>query len=266
MRTLAEMRRMEGRVAVVTGGAGHVGRAAAQALGELGAVVVIVDRDADACAARAAELSAAPVRVVGLAADLSADDAAERVIDRVIAAHQRLDVLVNNAAFTGDTQRSGWGVPFAEQTLAAWDAAMRVNVGAAFRLSQLAAPALAASGHGTIVNVASIYGVVGPDFSLYEGTAMANPAAYGASKGALLQLTRYLATTLAPRVRVNAISPGGIERGQPTLFQERYRQRTPLGRMGREEDLMGAIAYLASDLSAYVTGQNLAVDGGWTAW
>jgi NAD(P)-dependent dehydrogenase (short-subunit alcohol dehydrogenase family) len=107
---------------------------------------------------------------------------------------------------------------------------------------------------------------VGPDFQLYEGTPLANPAAYGVSKAGLLQLVRYLATALAPGVRVNAISPGGVERGQPEVFQARYRERTPLGRLASEEDLKGAIAYLASDLSSYVTGHNLVVDGGWTAW
>jgi NAD(P)-dependent dehydrogenase (short-subunit alcohol dehydrogenase family) len=108
--------------------------------------------------------------------------------------------------------------------------------------------------------------MVGPDMRLYEGTGMGSPAAYAASKGGLLQLTRWLATVLAPTIRVNAVTPGGILRGQPQVFRERYIARTPLGRMGSEEDLQGAVAYLASDLSAYVTGHNLVVDGGWTAW
>ena len=116
------------------------------------------------------------------------------------------------------------------------------------------------------MNVASIYGLVGPDWRLYEGTEIGNPAAYSASKGGLLQLTRWLATTLAPDVRVNSITPGGVFRDTPEPFLSRYLSRTPLGRMATEEDFKGAIAYLASDLSAYVTGQNLVVDGGWTAW
>lgn len=111
-----------------------------------------------------------------------------------------------------------------------------------------------------------MYGHVGPDMRLYAGTTMANPVGYGASKGGLLQLTRYLSTLLAPHVRVNAISPGGIWRGQPDAFHEQYRQRTPMGRMATEEDMKGAVAYLASDLSAFVTGHDLVVDGGWTAW
>jgi NAD(P)-dependent dehydrogenase (short-subunit alcohol dehydrogenase family) len=112
----------------------------------------------------------------------------------------------------------------------------------------------------------SIYGMVGPKWDLYEGTSMGNPAAYGASKGGLLQLTRYLATTMAPSVRVNMITPGGIFREQPQAFVHRYEAGVPLGRMASEEDLKGAVAYLASDLSAYMTGQNLVVDGGWTVW
>jgi NAD(P)-dependent dehydrogenase (short-subunit alcohol dehydrogenase family) len=101
---------------------------------------------------------------------------------------------------------------------------------------------------------------------LYEGTAMGNPAAYAASKGGLLQLTRWLATTVAPQVRVNSISPGGVWRNQPESFVERYKARTPLARMATEDDFRGAIAFLASDLSGYVTGQDLAVDGGWGVW
>jgi NAD(P)-dependent dehydrogenase (short-subunit alcohol dehydrogenase family) len=133
-------------------------------------------------------------------------------------------------------------------------------------LCQLFAHALKAGPGGSIINIASIYGQWGPDWSLYQGTAMANPAAYGASKGALIQFTRWLSTTLGPDVRANVISPGGVARGQPGSFVERYSARTPLRRMATEEDFRGAVAYLASDLSDYVTGQVLAVDGGWGAW
>ena len=143
---------------------------------------------------------------------------------------------------------------------------MQVNLTSAFELSQQAAPHLGSGGHGSIIFISSIYGMVGPNNALYEGTTMGNPAAYGASKAGLLQLARYLATTLAPAVRVNAITPGGVWRNQAPEFVDRYVARTPLGRMAREEDFMGAVAFLASDLSSYVTGQNLVVDGGWTTW
>jgi len=120
--------------------------------------------------------------------------------------------------------------------------------------------------HGNIINIGSIYGEYAPDWSLYEGTTMSNPAAYGAAKGGLIQLTKWLATTLAPDVRVNSISPGGIERGQAKKFVDRYKSRTPLKRMACEDDFRGVIAFLASNMSSYVTGQNIRVDGGWGIW
>jgi NAD(P)-dependent dehydrogenase (short-subunit alcohol dehydrogenase family) len=178
----------------------------------------------------------------------------------------RLDVLVNCAAFAGTSALPGWVTPFLEQSAATWRRALEVNLTAPFLLTQLCVPALRASGHGSVINVASLYGLAGPDLRLYEGTPMGNPAAYGTSKGGLIQLTRWLATVLAPEVRVNAISPGGVERGQPEAFRERYVARTPLARMGTEEDFKGAAAFLASDASAYLTGQNLILDGGFTAW
>jgi NAD(P)-dependent dehydrogenase (short-subunit alcohol dehydrogenase family) len=267
MRTVSGLLRLDERVAVVTGGAGHLGLAFAEALAECGAHVVLVDRPSSECEGRASGLAARfGVRVVTVRTDLADPAAADAIVAATMRAFGRLDILVNNAAFTGATNLAGWVAPLAEQSLEAWDAALRVNLSAAFLLTRQAATALAASGHGAVVNVASMYGVVAPDFRLYDGTSMGNPAAYGASKAALIHLTRYLATSMAPTVRVNALSPGGIARGQPELFVDRYRARTPLGRMGTEEDMKGALAFLASDASAYMTGQNVVVDGGWTAW
>jgi NAD(P)-dependent dehydrogenase (short-subunit alcohol dehydrogenase family) len=177
-----------------------------------------------------------------------------------------LDILVHCAAYVGTTQTPGWAVPLDRQSVTAWDDAMRVNLTAAFVLVQEATDALKRSGHGSVIFFSSIYGMVGPDMRLYADTPMANPAGYAASKGGLIQLARHLATLLAPRVRCNVISPGGVWRNQPAIFVDRYQSRTPLTRMATEEDLKGAVAFLASDLAAYVTGQNLVVDGGWTAW
>jgi len=253
MRTVHELMDLSGRAAVVVGGAGHVGAAAVDALAELGARVAVLDRAASASAA-------------SFTCDLADAEASRRALDAAASELGGLDVLVHCAALVGTSELEGWAVPFAEQTVEAWDAALRVNVTSAFVLAQHGAPRLRAGGRGSIVLVSSIYGVVGPDPGLYEGTPLANPVAYGASKGALLQLTKYLATLLAPAVRVNAVSPGGVERGQDPTFVARYRSRTPLGRMATEEDVKGAVAYLAGDLSGYVTGHNLVVDGGWTAW
>jgi len=250
-RRLRELGDLSGRRALVAGGAGRLGRACVDALTELGAVVAVVDVAAEAD---------------GVRADIADEHQARAAVRETAERLGGLDVLVHCAALVGQDELPGWNVPFAEQTVEAWGAALRVNLTSAFVLVHEARDGLAASGHGSVVLFGSIYGLVGPDTSLYAGTEMANPMAYGASKGGLLQLVRYLATTLAPRVRVNAISPGGVERGQPAAFVERYSARTPLGRMATEEDVKGAVAFLASDLSAYVTGHNLVVDGGWTTW
>lgn len=267
MRRISELSDLTGRAALVTGGAGHVGRAAAETLIELGASVAIVDRDDRACAEAAAALNLARRdAAIPLTCDLLDEQATRDVVRRVVDRLDRLDILIHCAAFVATTPTAGWGVPFDRQTVAAWDDALRVNLTAGFILVQESRAILEQPGHGSVIFVSSIYGAVGPDLSLYEGTDMSNPVGYGASKGGLLQLTKYLSTMLAPRVRVNAISPGGIERGQPAAFVERYERRTPMKRMAREEDLKGAVAFLASDMSAYVTGHNLLVDGGWTAW
>lgn len=267
MRSIPELMSLVGRTAIVTGGAGHIGLAIAEALAEGGATVVLVDREANALQRSADHLRATTsARVETFVLEL-ADEAAVRALPgKVGELCGGLDILVNCAAFVGTSQLEGWAVPFEQQQTAAWRAAFEVNVTAVFELVQASLPLLKASGKGSVINVSSLYGVVGPDWSLYEGTAMGNPAAYGASKGALIQLTNWLATTLAPAVRVNTISPGGVWRNQPAQFIERYTQRTPLGRMASEEDFKGAALYLASDMSAYVTGQNLIVDGGWCSW
>jgi NAD(P)-dependent dehydrogenase (short-subunit alcohol dehydrogenase family) len=267
MRPLSALLDLSGRAALVVGGAGHVGLSAAEALAELGCAVAISDVDESACQARADDLTARfDVLTVALAADL-ADEAATRALPHAVAkAFGGLDILVHCAAYVGARQAPGWSVPFTDQTVDAWDAALRVNLTSAFVLAQEAEGLLRTEPGGSIVLVASIYGLVGSQPALYEDTTMANPVAYGASKAGLIQLARSLATVFAPDIRVNALVPGGVERDQPDAFRRRYEERTPLGRMATEEDLKGAFAFLASDASRYMTGQALIVDGGWTAW
>lgn len=258
---------LSGRKALVTGGAGHIGKAAGKTLLELGSALAILDLDADACQKAAEELTIHPgAPPIAISCDLADEQATRQAIRRAIDSMGGLDILVHCAAYIGTTEVPGWAVPFEQQTVDAWDAAMRVNLTSAFIMTQEAREALDASKYASVILFASIYGMTGPDFGLYDGTDMANPAGYAASKGGLIQLTKYLATALAPNVRVNAISPGGVWRDQPDLFHQRYIAKTPLGRMATEEDLKGAITYLASDLSSYVTGHNLVVDGGWTTW
>lgn len=267
MKTVRELMRLDGRVALITGGAGHIGTAMAEALAELGCHLCLVDVDKQRLdEVKAGIVATCPVPVQSVVCDLEDEAARVRLPTIVRSEFGRLDVLVNNAAFVGSRQLEGWVAPFENQSLATWRRAFEVNLTTAFHLSQAFAPLLRDGGGGSIVNVGSIYALVGPDMSLYAGTAMGSPAAYAASKGGLLQLTRWLSTVLAPDIRVNSISPGGVARGQPESFVTRYVARTPLRRMATEEDFKGAIAYLASDLSAYVTGENIVVDGGWSAW
>jgi NAD(P)-dependent dehydrogenase (short-subunit alcohol dehydrogenase family) len=225
--------------------------------------VVVVDLDETACAATADDLPGSGH--VPLGANLLDPQGLTSVVDAVTELGA-CDVLVNNAAFTGTSGVPGYAVPFEEQTDDAFALALALNLTAPFSLTRRLAPLLRATGHGSVVNVSSIYGLVGPNMGLYAGTRMGNPAAYAASKGGIAQLTRYLSTVLAPDVRVNAFAPGGIARGQDEAFVERYEALTPLGRMGTEDDFRGVVTWLASDASAYVTGQVVAVDGGWTAW
>ena len=266
MTTLDALMKLKGRRAIITGAAGGLGRAITQTLAELGADLVLLDHIETPLLEQAAAIKAQ----WGINIDVCHCDLESQVEREVLIAQLledgRLDILINNAAFVGTSSLKGWGVPFEQQLIETWRRALEVNLTAVFHLCQGLAPLLRASSSASIINIGSIYGEYGPDWSLYAGTAMSNPAAYSASKGGILQLTRWLATTLAPAVRVNAISPGGIARGQAKTFVERYEARTPLGRMATEDDFRGAVAFLASDMSAFMTGQNLSIDGGWGVW
>ena len=251
---------LAGRTAVVTGGAGPLGRVLASALVVAGARVVVVDRaGVDETVAGLGDGH------LGVTADLMTSEGLAAV-EQSITELGACDVLVHNAAFTGTSGIAGYAVPFDEQTDEAFAMATWLNLTVPFSLTRRLAPLLRAGGHGSVITVSSIYGLVGPNMGLYEGTRMGNPAAYGATKGGLVQRTRSRATVLAPDIRVNGFAPGGIERGQDPAFLERYSRLTPLGRMATEQDFAGVVTWLAGDDSAYVTGQMVAVDGGWTAW
>jgi len=252
-----------GGMCVVTGGCGPVGWAITTQLSRADLRVLSVDLPG-AVERRAEEATGRAIELLPL--DLTAPGSADAVLAAVEDARRPLRVLVNNAAFTGDASLGGYACAFDDQTDESFDAALTLNLSVPFRLVKRLAPRLRVAGDAVIVNIASIYGLVGPDLGLYEGTSMGNPAGYAASKGGLIQLTRYLSTVLAPQIRVNCIAPGGLARGQDPAFVKRYEARTPLGRMGTERDVAEAVRWLASDASAYISGQTIAVDGGWTAW
>jgi NAD(P)-dependent dehydrogenase (short-subunit alcohol dehydrogenase family) len=267
MITIKKLINLKNRTAIITGGAGHLGQTFGEVLGELGANIVVIDINKSGCYDVAEKISNQfKVETLPLVVNLEEENQVLDVSKRVLEHFGRIDVLINNGAFGGTSELTDWAVPFERQGRESWRRALEVNLTAPFILIQSCLDALKKAGNGSIINIGSIYGLVGPDMRLYEGTKMGNPAAYGASKGGMIQFTRWLASALAPDIRVNSISPGGIWRNQSEDFVNRYIQKTPMGRMATEDDFKGAIAYLASDMSLYTTGQDLAVDGGWTAW
>lgn len=268
MNAFFERIKLSGQTALITGASGRLGREFCRALAELNCRLILVDRDADGLDEFAAVLASEfPVPVTTAPVDLENEGDLRTEVAKILDNHPTLDILVNSAAFVGTSDLEGWVEPFEKQSVSTWRRAVEVNLTAPFLLTQLLAPALRASKNGRIVNIGSIYGLVAPDFRIYEGMSkMGNPAAYAASKGGIDQLTRWLATALAPEVRVNCIVPGGVRAAQDKEFIERYSAKTPLGRMAEPGDIAGALIYLATDLSKYVTGQNIIVDGGWSVW
>jgi len=264
MNGLRDLLDLSERTSLVTGASGNLGIAICHTLAELGSSLIIVDKDPAEVSELASSLSKKwKVKTEGIACDLELPHERLNLVNKVLTNYKSLNCLVNNAAFVGTDKIDGWNINFENQSSTTFGRALEVNLIAAFDLSKSFAKILNKSEGGVIINIASIYGISAPDWELYKGTDMSNPAAYGASKAGLIQLTKWLASTMAPNIRVNSISPGGIFRDQPKEFIERYVSKTPLKRMATEGDIQGAIAYLASDMSKYVTGQNLVIDGGW---
>lgn len=266
MENIRQSMDLRGRRALLTGALGGLGQVMAHTLAELGADLVLVDRPDSNFKELESDLATWQVKVTSIPCDIEHDNERRELMRCIIDDGQGLSVLVNNAAFVGTSGLTGWAVPFEQQTLETWRRALEVNLTAVFDFCQGLAPVLKKSPGANIINIASIYGMLGPDWSLYDDTSMSNPAAYAGSKGGVIQLTRWLSTTLAPTVRVNAITPGGVWRNQPQAFVERYEARTPLRRMAEASDFAGPLAFLATDQARYVTGHNLVVDGGWSTW
>jgi len=263
---------LAGKVAIVTGAAGLLGREHVRALAAAGATVVAADLDGGACEALAARLrTELGADVHGAAVDITVPES----LERIAAAAGTVDVLVNNAAINdrfADADEAAALSRFESYPVERFRRMLDVNVTGMFLASQVLGRRMLGAGRGSIINIASTYGMVGPDQRLYRrpdgSQAFWKSPAYPASKGAVLSFTRFLAATWGERgVRVNSLSPGGVaEEGQEPFFVAEYARRTPLGRMARPHDFAGALVFLASDASAYVTGANLVVDGGWTAW
>ncbi len=266
---------LAGKTAVVTGALGLLGREHCSALAEAGARVVAADLDGDASGEFASATAAKHgAQAMGLALDVTREDSVRAARETILARFGSIDVLVNNAAINDkfeDPAAAAEQSRFESYPLELWKKSFDVNVTGMFLCSQILGSVMARSGRGSIINIASTYGIVAPDQSLYRkpdgSQEFYKTPAYPATKGAVIAFTRFLAAYWGNRgVRVNALSPGGVENSQDRFFVEQYARRTPLGRMAAPSDYRGAIVFLAGDASAYMTGANLVVDGGWTAW
>jgi len=266
--------RVDEKVIVVTGGMGQLGTQFARTLVDLGAAVALLDLPERIAQADTAGGGPIPSeRLVRVGADVTRRDSLEAALEQVERTLGVPDGLINNAALDSPPGGSGDdNPPFERYPEATWDRVMDVNVKGVFLACQVFGSAMARAGRGSIINVCSTYGLVSPDQRIYEyrrtgGVEFYKPVAYAVSKSALLNLTRYLATYWAQSgVRVNTVTFGGVFNGQDAEFLAGYAARTPLGRMARPDEYDGAIVYLLSDASSYMTGSNMVIDGGWTSW
>lgn len=251
---------LRGKTVVITGATGLYGTPFARALAEAGARVVLTSREGARAERAAGALQDGGAEASGLALDLADPADVDRFAAEFAAEHGVADVLVNNAV-----HRAGGGL--FETSAAEWESTSSVNSRGLFQLTQLLARGMVQRGAGSIVNIGSIYGLVAPDFSIYEGTPMTMPAFYSYDKAGMVGFTRYLAAALGPHgIRANCICPGGLRsEGQDPRFIAAYEARVPLRRLADEHDVTGALVYLASDASAYLTGATIPVDGGWSA-
>ncbi len=249
---------LQGKVAVMTGGAGLYGRQIAEGLAEAGARTFMASRNLEKLEAQAQTFRDAGLDVTALQFDQADEASIQKLLETVLERAGRVDVLVNNSVLR---PMADWDSPLDD-----WEKSMQVNATGLFAITRAFGDQMAASGGGSIVNVGSIQGMVGPDYTLYEGLGWGMPPEYFFHKGGMLQLTRFTAAKLGPQgVRCNTISPGGFFTDQDPRFVQRYEKRTFLDRMAGDQDLKGVVVFLASDASAYVTGTNIPVDGGYTA-
>jgi NAD(P)-dependent dehydrogenase (short-subunit alcohol dehydrogenase family) len=264
-----ELFSLEGKTALVTGALGLIGKEHCRALLDAGASVIVSDMDNELSIAFAEQLGE---KAIGIGMDITEPDSILSARNYVIERQGTIDILVNNAAINDMVENpSQIASKFENYPLELFRKVMDVNVTGMFLTSQIFGKDMAEKGKGSIINIASTYGIVAPDQSLYTKPDGTQPfyksPAYPTAKGAVISFTRFLAAYWGDKgVRVNALSPGGVENGQEEYFINNYSKRTPLGRMAKPTDYRGALVFLASDASSYMTGANLIVDGGWTCW
>jgi len=271
---------LTGKVAIVTGGPGLLGREFCRTLAEAGAAVAVADIDADGVNAVATHLIESGYHALGVATDVTQPESVHALVQETLSTFGRLDILVNSAALDPKfdpeaieqmAKKGSVSGAFENYPLDSWKAALDVNLTGMFLCCQAAvAPMLAQGKKGSIINICSTYGLVAPDQRIYQRDGIQSsykPVYYSVTKAGVLGLTRYLSAYYAgTEIRVNALTPGGLFNNHDEVFLKAYTARTVMGRMANKDEMNGALLYLASDASSYMTGSNLVVDGGWTAW
>ncbi|MCL6099533.1 MAG: SDR family oxidoreductase [Bacteroidetes bacterium] len=266
-----ELFSLKNKTAIVTGALGLIGKEHCRALSEAGANVVVADINEKDCVEFAKTLE---TESIGVTLDVTEPNSIKKLRDKILAKFGHIDVLVNNAAINDmfeNPKAASEQSKFENYPLELWQKSIDVNLTGVFLCSQILGTVMAEQKSGSIINIASTYGITAPDQSLYikeDGTqSFYKPPAYSATKGAVIMFTKYLAAYWGKDgVRVNTLTPGGVENSQDEFFVKKYSEKTPLGRMANPTDYKGVLIFLASDASSYMTGANLIVDGGWTTW
>ena len=263
--SILDMFSLQGRVAIVTGGYGLYGQHISRALAEAGATTVIASRNDEKCRAYAEKLEKDGCKAVGMALDLSCEDSINQTIDEINKRFGRIDILINNAVL-----RDGIA-DLDDCTQEGWEKAQKVNSTGLMLITKRVVGYMKEQQSGNIINISSIQGVRGPRFVVYEGTDMSSGINYTYDKWGMIGFTKWIANKYGKyNIRCNVISPGGYlaggEHPDKASFFESYKKLTPLGRFADDDDIKGPVVFLASDASAYITGENIMLDGGWTSW
>lgn len=244
---------------LITGSGGFIGSTLANYFAKHGANLILTDKISQPNKIKKI-LQKNKIKYINC--DLNSKKEIKNLQKFVIESFSKLDVIIHNASYTGDDKIKGWSTNYTKQLTEHWDKVFQVSLKANFDINKSFLKILKKSKNPSIINISSIYGFMAPDWTIYRGTKINNPAGYAVSKAGLIYLTKWMAKTLGPKIRVNSISPGGLKRNQPKRFIKQYMQRVPLSRMATENDVLNSVIFLASDMSSYVTGQNIVVDGG----
>ena len=252
-------------IVLITGAAGHIGSAIAEDFAKKNSDLILIDIDKKNLSKLKSKLSKKYNSKINIfICDMAIQSQLDNLIKEILKEFKIIDTIINSIGMVGTDKMAGWNTKYEHQNRDSWKKCIDINLSSIFFLIQNIYKRMQKSKNPSIVNISSIYGIIGPDLDLYSGTEIYNPGAYSISKAGVVHMTKWLASTLSPKIRVNCVSPGGVYRNQSSKFIKKYVSRTLLKRMATESDIVGPVVFLASSDALYITGANLIVDGGWT--